>query len=486
MKISLKKNYIYNLLYQFINVLAPLILTPYLSRTLGAESLGIYGYTYSIVSYFILFGCFGINLYGQREIAICRNNEKRKSKIFIELLLLKIIFISISAIFFVIIFCKESELSLYYKILVIELISNVFDINWFYQGLENFKKITIRNIFVKLVSIISIMLLIKNSNDLYKYFFIKCVSDLIGYSILWFDLKKFINLRKIDEINIFKHIVPNLQLFIPQIAIQIYAVLDKTMIGKILGEMVQVGYYEQSQKVVRTILTIITSLGIVMLPRISNLYADKKNDELKNNIVKSFNFVSLLVYPMCFGLLGISDKFVPWFFGENYSDVILLLEIFSFMIIPVGFNDVIGNQYLIPTKNQKKYTISILIGTVSNFILNSVLIIKYKCYGAAIASVVAEYIIFSVQFYYMNKFIYLKKIFLSNLKYLIYSIIMFVSIKIIGYFFNSSIFLTSFQILFGMSIYLLLLIVFKDNIFNNTLKLLLLKLKNKTLQKKKC
>lgn len=461
---SLKNNYIYNLLYQVLIMVLPLIITPYLSRVLGAEKIGIYSFTLSILSYFVLFGCMGINLYGQRQIAAVQDDKEKRTKIFLELFILKFIMIFLSFVVYAIFNFNNPLYGIYYKILTIELFANAFDITWFYQGVEEFKKITIRNTIVRLVSILLIFLLVKTQEDLIIYFLIYTISNFWGYIILWFNLKNFIVKINIKSINIIKQIGPAISFFIPQIAIQIYTVLDKTMIGVILKDMAEVGYYEQSQKIVKMILMLITSLGTVMVPRIANLYANHKDEELEDKMNKVFAIVSFSAFPVCFGIIGIATNFVPWFFGEGFLPIINLLYVFSFLIIAIGFNNITGIQYLISTNKQKIFTISVFIGAISNAILNSILIPILKGVGAAISTVIAEFIILIVQIVYLRKTFNFKKIYLTNLKYLIYSLIMFIPTYILGTFLTASAISTAIQIMVGGIIYIIILFITRDSI----------------------
>lgn len=281
MKKSITKNYLYNLAYQILIIFLPLITTPYVSRVLGAENIGIYGYTLSIVTYFVLFGALGISMYAQREIAYVQDNIKERSKIFWEINILRFITMSISIILYYIFFVNGSRYQFYYFILILELISNCFEISWFFQGLEEFKRIVLRNIIVKLISFACIILFVKTKNDLSIYLFIYVSSNLLGNLSLWLYMPKYLEKVKIKELNIIKHLKPTLWLFIPQIAIQIYTVLDKTMIGNIIENKSEVGYYEQAQKIIKLCLTIVTSLGTVMVPRMANTFAIRRQAKIK-------------------------------------------------------------------------------------------------------------------------------------------------------------------------------------------------------------
>ena len=270
---SIKKNYLYNLIYQSLILIVPLITTPYLSRVLGAEAIGIYSYTISITTYFVLFGSLGIALYGQREIAYVQDDKEKRSTVFIEILLMRFITLGISMLIFYLSFVKQGQYSTYYKILILEIISNSIDISWFFQGIEEFKKTVVRNAIVKIISVICIFIFVKNTNDLLKYFIIYVLSTFLGNLSLWMYLPKYIEKVNLKNIKIFKHLKPAIALFIPQIAVQIYTVLDKTMIGAIVDDKAEVGFYEQSQKIVKLLLAIATSLGTVMSPRMASTFA---------------------------------------------------------------------------------------------------------------------------------------------------------------------------------------------------------------------
>lgn len=259
MKKSIAKNYIYNLIYQMLTVVLPLLTTPYLSRVLGVQAIGTYGYTLSIVTYFILFGSLGIAMYGQREIAYVQNDKEKQSKIFFEIIIIRFITLSIAIIGFYFSFCIKGEYIFYYKILILELIANILDITWYFQGIEDFGKTVIRNVVIKFVSLICIFVFIKNPNDLWKYFLIYTLSNVLGNLTMWMYIPKLLNRVSLKKIELKRHIKPTISLFIPQIAIQVYVVLDKTMIGNITNNMSEVGFYEQAQKIVKTLLLFVTA-----------------------------------------------------------------------------------------------------------------------------------------------------------------------------------------------------------------------------------
>lgn len=408
-KNSVAKNYIYNLTYQILVLILPLITTPYISRVLGAEGTGIYSYTISITTYFILFGTLGISMYAQREIAYVQDKVKERSKIFWEIIVVRFITLSLSMILFYLTYARNGEYSMYYRILLLEILANCFDISPFFQGMEEFKKIIVRNLIVKMVSIISVFLFIKTENDTNIYLLIYALSTFLGNISLWFYLPKYIHKVPFKELQLLKHIRPTIVLFVPQVATQIYTVLDKTMIGNMVADKAEVGYYEQSQKIVKMLLTIVTSLGTVMLPRIANKFANGKKEEIKENIYQSFEFVYFLAIPLTCGVISVAPIFIPLFLGQAFEKSSILTSIISPIILIIGLSNVIGTQYLLPTKKQKQFTISVVAGAFCNLILNGMLIPKLLSIGAAIATLLAESVVTLVQFYMIrNEFSIIK------------------------------------------------------------------------------
>lgn len=461
---KIAKNYIYNLIYQVLVIILPLITTPYVARILGAENIGIYSYTLSIVTYFVLIGSLGIATYGQREIAYVQSDKKKRSSIFWEIIIFRIITMAVVSIFYYFMYIRGTQYTSYYKILILELISSCLDISWFFQGMEEFKKTVLRNTIVKVLSIICIFSLVKTVNDLSVYILIYALSNLVGNISLWAYLPKYIQKIGIKELKLLRHLRPVIALFIPQIAIQLYTVLDKVMIGAMVENKVESGYYEQAQKIIKILLTIVTALGTVMLPRIANKFADGKTDEIKRNITTSFKFTYLLAFPMLFGIIAISNRFVPVFLGAGYEEVSLLIKIISPIILMIGLSNVIGNQYLLPTKRQKSFTISVLCGAIVNLILNFILIKKYEAIGASIATVIAETTVVAIQFICVRNEIKFLEIIKLGLKNLIASIIMLVIAILIEKIMKnqSSYIIILIQICAGIISYFAMLLILKD------------------------
>lgn len=470
---KLTANYIYNLAYQIINLIFPLITTPYVSRILGADGIGIYSYTISIVTYFVLFGSLGIALYGQRQIAFLQTKPKRRTRVLFETLILKGFTLAIAIGIFVWLFAFKGEYARYYRILLLYIVAHVLDIGYFFQGLEEFKLIVKRNFVIKLLSIACTFIFVKTERDVSIYLLIYALSALVGNLALWFRLPKFTAKPDLNDFNVFRHVRPALALFIPQIAIQIYTVLDKVMLGALLTDKSEVAYYEQSHKIVIIILTVVTSLGTVMMPNIAHKFANKLMDEIKEDIYKSFKFIYLLAFPMMFGIASIAKDLIPIFLGDGYEASIPVLYIISPIVLFIGLSTVSGVQYLLPTLRQKEYTISVSVGAATNLLLNFIFIPYFKAAGAALATIFAEATVMGIQFIFIRKDFSIKKIVLSSVKYLTASLVMagcIVCANMLLLAAVTPILKIAIDLVIGGFVYLVILIVLKDDLLKGFVK----------------
>lgn len=465
---SVAKNYIYNVIYQVANLIIPIITVPYVSRILGAEGVGINAYTNSIVQYFILFGTIGISLYGNRSIAYIRDDKQKLTNIFWNIFTLQLITSTISYIlyiFFILTFAKENKIILIIQ--SINLLAASIDITWLFSGIEDFKKTVIRNLIVKILSVAGIFIFVTQRSDLWVYTFILALSVLLGQVVLWAYVPKIVDKYVFNLNEIKGHFIPSIKLFIPQVAIQIYLVLNKTMIGW-MSSKTEVGLYENADRIVKMSLAVLTATGVVMLPRISNTFAKGDNKKVKEYIIKSLNFVSYLSIPITFGLIGISKQFVPWFFGNEFTKSIDLIIILSPMLISVSWSNVIGIQYMIPTGKSNEFTLSVTGGAVVNLILNMFLIKNLYSVGAAISTLVAETFVTVIQIFLIRKEINVFTFFKDLIKYIIAGLVMMLSIISIGNILGVSIKTTLIQITIGAVIYFLILFITKSE-FNKSL-----------------
>lgn len=428
MKKNVIKNYIFNASYQVLALIVPLITTPYISRVLRADGIGVYSYTYSIVSYFTLCAILGTATYGNRIFGILQDKPEERTQRFWDVFLLRVITSSIAlAIYLGYAFwiAQNRWIAIIQSIYIVAV---MFDITWYFQGLEEFKKIAIRNYIVKIINVIYVFVFVNSSQDLWKYVFGLAFLTLVGNLSIWVYLPKYTVKLKRYKPHPFQDISTIIQLFIPSVAIQIYAMLDKSMIGWFSPTSFENGYYEQSEKIVKMCLMLVTSLSTVMIPRISKAFAEKRNEDLLDSIYSSYNFVWFLSVPLMFGIIGIAPLLVPVFFGVGYEKIEVLLPIFSILFVVMGLNSTTGSQYFITTGQQKIYTERIIIGGVVNVVLNLLLIPRFYSIGAAIGSIVGEVVITITEFLYIhkNKQFDVLRVFRLSYKYLIAGILMLV------------------------------------------------------------
>lgn len=387
---SIKKNFIYNVSYQILIIILPLITTPYVSRIIGPEGIGIQSYTYSIASYFALVALLGINNHGNRSVAMVRENREKLSKTFMSIYIFQV-FVSILAIIgyiFYVIFIVDKYKILFF-IQLIYLLVSLLEINWFFFGMEEFKLTVIRNIIIKLISVCSIFLFVKDSDDLYTYALILALGSLTSQLVLWGYIGKYIDFVKVDMKDILLHVKPILILFIPVIAMSIYKIMDKIMLGS-MSNIVQVGFYENSEKIINIPKGLIAALGTVMLPKMSNLYANNDIESSKEYIKISIEFAMFIAVGAMFGLIGVGPILVPIFLGEKFAECIPVVSLLSVTLLFLAWANVIRTQYLIPRKQDNIYIYSTIFGAIVNVIVNILLIKKYGAVGAAIGTIFAE------------------------------------------------------------------------------------------------
>lgn len=450
--VSIKTNFIYNTAYQVLAILIPLITTPYLSRVLGAEHIGIFSYSFSIVYYFGLFAMLGVNNYGNRSIARIKDNEDLRSKVFWSIYVFQIITSMVMSIIYAIYVIIIAEDKLIGWIMILYVISCGLDINWFFFGMEEFKLTTIRNTFVKLFTIVGIFCLVKKPSDVYLYALIYVLSQLLSQIILWVSLKKYIKKCELTIYDITQHIKPNLILFLPVLAISLYKIMDKIMLGAMTSK-VEVGYFESSERVTQVPVALINSLGTVMLPRISNLIANNDYKKSEKYLGESLIFAVFLTSSMGFGIMAVSKEFVPVFYGAGFEKCIWIFQVLLPSCFFLAFANVIRTQYLIPNKMDKEYTISIFIGAIVNFIINLSLIPFAGSVGAGIGTFCAEASVCIVQCIFVRQKIVLKSYMKKIIPFFISGLIMYLVLFNIAIPTTVTIIALSIKIVLGILLY---------------------------------
>ena len=399
------KNYAYNLSYQLLVIILPIITTPYVTRVFSSDDLGIYGYFNSIVTYFILLATLGVANYGTKEIS---GNRKEIKKNFWGIYTLQFGAALLSILLYILLCMGISTMqNPVAYILGLSLVSKGLDISWLFQGLEDFRKITARNITVKLVGVSAIFLFIKSASDLYLYVFLLTAFELLGQLSMWLPAREFIGKPHFDIEYARYHLKPVILLFLPQIAISLYVTLDRTMLGA-LASTRDVGIYDQALKLVNILLTLVTSLGSVMLPRVSSLLSKGDHKAVNKMHELAFLIYNLVIFPIIAGILIVNDDFVQFFLGKDFQDARYAISIMIFRMFFIGWTNIMGIQILIPHNKNKEFMVSTTVPAILSVGLNLLFLPKLGYIGAAIVSVLTEALVWGIQLFFTR--VYLKEV----------------------------------------------------------------------------
>lgn len=453
---SIKKNLFYQSIYQGTRLFIPVILVPVISRALGSDGIGIYSFTSSIVEYFILFSGIGILLYGNREIAMVRDQPKKRNQLFSELFYLKMITTSFSLLVYaLIVFLFFKQEFIYYLIQSINILFVFFDVTWFFMGIEDFKKISLVNIFVQLTSFFFILFFVHTSEDLILYMLIKASGESLGFFLIWLFALKRIQMQRVTLNRLYHHIKQAMFYFLPQIGIVVYSTFNRTLLG-LVSTNHNVGLYTNAMYIITAITSILTTINLVLLPRISHLFAYKKMKEIMQMIHLSIHAQLFISIPAAFGVAGIATNFVPWFFGSDFSQLQTLLPLFTPIIIVLPMGLVFAQQFLLPLGYSRQYTLSILLGAIVSITANSLLIPFIGLLGAIISILIVEYFITFYQLSKVRKYSLFTFDYSLIIRMFLAGTGMFLFIHLTTARFTSTPLATLFQIILGVLAYLIL------------------------------
>lgn len=445
----------------------PFITTPYISRVLQVEGVGAYSYTLAIATYIGTFAIMGMDVYGQLQVAKCRDNRILCSKLVYGIFFAKLVTTAITISVYI---ALESKIGMYknlYWIMIVFFLSQLVDFTWFFQGMEEFGFILTRNVLVKGIGIICIFCFVKEMDDVEIYALIMQGTAFMGNLLVIPYLRKFVSLIPIRQISILTHLKGGMIYFIPTIATSVYTMLDKAMIGWVTKSPYENGYYEQAYKIVQIVLVVVTSLRTVTLPRVVHLYSEKNYEEVMDIIDSTIRFVLCISAPMSVGLMMVAPQLIPLFLGEGFEKCILIVRILSVLIVVLGLSTLISGQCLTAMGKQKQANICVIIGAAINFAMNLVLIPNYGALGAAVATVCAETLIMFMFFAFGAENIKIKKVVKLFLKYMSCSVVMAGAVYGLNYIgFVNEVLLLS-QVAVGIIIYFAGLVLIKDELIIN-------------------
>lgn len=467
-KKSIKKNLGFQTAYQILITCLPLITSPYLSRVLGASQLGVYSYTSSVMSYFALFAMLGTSNHGTRSIASCGDDKKKRSDVFWNIYCMQAFVATVCTlayIFYVLFIVKDNKLIA--LIQIIHVFSCVLNVNWLFFGVENFKLTVLRNGIIKIISVALILLLVKKPEDLWVYALILVGGEMISQLVMWLYVPRVVGLSSVSIRKVMANVKPSLLLFIPLLAMSIYHIMDKTMLGA-LSTYTQGGYYYNADKVVNVTVGVISGISTVMLPRMTSLISAGKQKESDNLFRLSLEGTALAGIAMAFGIAAIANEFEPIFFGPGYDECILLTIVLAPVLIIKAFSFTARYQYLIPHHRENAYSISVLIGAAVNLVANILLIPRFGAMGAVVGTLLAESAACAWQFIVVRKLISLRKTILRCLVYFTIGILMFFCVRLIALINANSYIKIVLEMLTGVIVYIASCLVYwritKNNI----------------------
>ena len=397
-KASVAKNAIYQTIYNILATITPLITTPIISRELGPDKLGVFSYTLTVSNYFTIFAMLGVVNYGTRSIAEATDLREVSKKfwcIYAIQVFMSAICITLYMLY-VVLFAPEN--TIIFVVQAFWILSALFDVNWFFFGLEEFKITVTRNIIIKFLTVVSIVLFVrKGYNPLLVYTLIMAGGNFISVISILPLLKNRLIWYKPKWSDIKKHIKPILVLFIPLLSGVLFGSMDKLMLGS-MSEYEQLGYYYNADRIINIPLTVISGISTVLFPRISTMISQGKREESLIFILKSYDVVVWMAVLLSFGIAGCAKEFVPVFFGSGYEKCVPIIYIMTPLLLINAVCIFYRMQYLVPFHHDKLYAWALFIGTVVNLLLNFPLIFSYKALGAAVATLVAQIVVMIIQF----------------------------------------------------------------------------------------
>ncbi|PKX61535.1 oligosaccharide flippase family protein [Latilactobacillus sakei] len=417
------KNIIYNGLYQLLIIALPILTIPYVARVLGANGIGTNSYVASIGNILSTIIVLGINQFGVRIIARTEKKPEILKRQFFSLwifqLIMGVVVVALYTIFF---YFSDNQIYLYANIPY--LIGFAMDISWFFIGIEQIKEVVLRNTIIKLTSLAFIFLLVRTPEDLITYILINSLTILFSNVIFWKRLYSYFGDLKIPIKKIsFSYFVPLLLLGAPQIAVQLYTNFDSTTVGLIAGS-VQLAYYDQSQKIVRIILALVTSVSTVLMPKLAQI--DKDDEKGKNDfnrlIKLSLDITLVASLFLVLNLMINSNEFVPWFFGNQFRPMIKNMYFVSLILVLISYGGVFSGQFALAKGYYKEYSIPYFVGAAVSLPLNIFLVSKYQANGGTLAIIITEFFVCMVRIFVVRKKIDMHYMVKGQLKYILVTV----------------------------------------------------------------
>ncbi|MDG2941713.1 flippase [Exercitatus varius] len=423
---SVKFNFIMNLILTGSNFLFPLITFPYVSRILQPEGTGKVAFATSFVTYFVMFASFGVANYGVRVIAQARDNKNTLTKVTHEILFINIIMMFFAYVIFALTLFFSDKLwqeRILLNISSLLIFFTIIGVEWFYKGVEQYQYITIRTIVLRLISLVATFIFINSKED-YISFAIISIFAAVGSSIInLINLRKYIDFKLYNHYEVLRHIKPMFLLFLTSFAIAVYTNTDATMLGFMRNDT-DVGYYNAAIRIKAILLSIVTSLGVVLLPRLSYYIQHNMTEEFNSALNKSVNFIMLMALPVAIFFVLFAKETILVLAGSAYLEAVFPLQIVMGTVLFIGITNILGIQILLPLKRDGALLISVICGAIVDIILNLFFIPKFGATGAAISTTTAEFIVLLIQCIFVKNYL---KVLFSNIQYVKITVALIVS-----------------------------------------------------------
>ncbi len=404
-QVSLKKNFIMNAILTMSSFIFPLITFPYVSRILLPVGTGKVQFATSVITYFAMFAQLGIPVYGVRACAQVRDDKEKLSRTVHELLVINFITSIISYILLALSICFVPKLQSERLLLIIiscMILFNTIGVEWLYKALEQYSYITIRSLIFKIVALVAMFVLIHEQSDYVIYGGITIFASSASGVLNIINIKKYIYTKPLGGYNFRRHMKAIFVYFFMSVATTIYLNLDTVMLGFMKGDT-DVGYYNAAVKIKTILVSIVTSLGTVLLPRVSYYYEKGLMEEFNKITKKAINFVAIIAVPMMVYFILFAREGVLFLSGKEYEPSILPMQIIMPTLLLIGLTNIMGIQILVPMGKEKYVLISEIFGAVIDLVLNIILIPRFASAGAAFGTMIAELVVWIVQFIVLRK-----------------------------------------------------------------------------------
>lgn len=416
---SLFKNYIFNLIKTLNGILFPIITFTYSARILGVDGIGRVNFAKSFVSYFTMIAMLGMNYYGTREAAKRRNDREALSRFCMEMLLINGSTTLLAYALLGIAMISVPMLRGYETLLLIcsaAIVLQGMGMEWLYQAMEEYRYIAVRSMLFQIGALIAMFLFVRDESDVIPYAVVTLAASSGSYILNFINARKYIRFDPHVRHEVKKHLKPLLWLFAMAVSIELYTVLDTTMLGFIKGDTA-VGLYTAAIKVERMVNTVINTVGVVLIPRLSFYIGQSEGGKVRDLVDKAYNYVFMLSIPAAIGLFMLSDEIILLFSGSAFAAAAKTMRILTPIVILIPFSVATNQQTFVPMKKENLILLSTSVGAVVNFTLNMLLIPRYAENGAAAATVIAEAMVAIVCFINARRYFDMRDIFRRYYQY---------------------------------------------------------------------